>query len=176
MKMWKCKWGCVSFRHTPASPVDKPENAACWKVMSDQKSDVITSIKASRAQNSGRLGRGGQTKSQPRAVNHRIVGGTNVLSCVQGVWRRAARRGRGSRFQKGEMVQICDVQRLNHDHFGMSSKFCVTFGGLCQIHLSLKCAIEKFISTSGLSSFSHRKMIIKPSFCWQIYYYKMEST
>lgn len=58
MKMWKCKWGCVSFHHTPASPVDKPENAACWKVMSDQKSDAITSIKVLRAQNFGRLRRG----------------------------------------------------------------------------------------------------------------------
>lgn len=72
MKMWKFKWGCDIFHHRSASSADKPVNAASSKVLSDQISDVITSINEPGTRLWSAQG-AEETKPEPRAVNHRVL-------------------------------------------------------------------------------------------------------
>lgn len=123
--LWKCGSanGDVLVFKTPASPVDKPVNAA-------QKWWAIRNQMWSRHWTGRELGPLAILGNKPR-INQELwmtatSGWANVLCCVQGVWRRAARRGRGSSFQKWEMCRAlmsrgwtktsveCPDMSLNH--------------------------------------------------------------
>lgn len=150
--MWKCKWGCDIFHHRAALWVDKPVNAASSKVLSDQISDVITSINEPRTQSFGRLGgerNQAWTKScepQSHQVDKCCVlcSGCVKTSCTQ--------RKRKQISEVGD-VQVSDVQRPNRDAWKALKLLRVTFGGLCQIHLNFKCANLKSVFTAGSSWF-----------------------
>lgn len=139
--MWKCKWGCDIFHHRSALSGDKPANAAGSKVLSNQISTVITPVKPAENWEFW--------SARKPSLNQELwtaeSSASQRLCVVFRVWRRAARRGRGSRFQKWETCRSL-----------MSRGWTVTCGnslespsdfswGLCQIYLSSKWANLNFV-------------------------------
>lgn len=147
--MWKCKWGCDIFHHRAASSVDKPVNAASSKVLSDQISDVITSINELRTQSFGRLRWGGRNQSWTKSCEPQSPQVDKCCVLCSGCVKTSCTQRKRKQISEVGDVRVSDVQKPNHKAWKVLKLLRGSFGGLCQIRWSLKCADLKFVFAAG---------------------------